>query len=451
MIDAMSHEYRHPLDVDLADFAGNLVGQGQRESLEDHLSRCLLCRIKVRRLQEAINGTPGNKPADELVADPSPETAAGLGFAVPGPIKADQPVPGEVWAAGADERLLLLVLRIHEDRVLAAPVTFDTAAADDETIILDASLSPVELPIAVYPMLAAEVPASFLVACFGRVAVGNKLADLLAGSLPGTSTGSPISGPTDPRLEFRQILADKLGALEGISPDPEMASDAPPPRPEHLASMLAAELHQRRGLVCKLHPISAWDGVPLAYSKAWTPVATVDEMGAVLVVFDTPSGLADDTDFDAAVSVLTRYNAIAVSVLASPINANAQLYDSATLHHSIGVPSGQAAAPRPLIAGLSAADAIAKFLDQNSVWTDAVPAGRATTSPTDVAAILARSTDSAIEQVVRQGRQARIKSKVAGYVSIELLTRDLENVLRRALSGELVADRIADLADRGEI
>ena len=45
MVDAMSHGYRHPLDVDLADFAGDLVDTMQRETLEDHLSGCLLCRI----------------------------------------------------------------------------------------------------------------------------------------------------------------------------------------------------------------------------------------------------------------------------------------------------------------------------------------------------------------------------------------------------------------------
>ena len=47
-------------------------------------------------------------------------------------------------------------------------MTFDTLAADDETIVVDASLSPFGMSVAVYPMLAAELPPSSLAACLAE-------------------------------------------------------------------------------------------------------------------------------------------------------------------------------------------------------------------------------------------------------------------------------------------
>jgi hypothetical protein len=454
MTDAMSHESRHPLDVDLADFAGDLVETAQKEPLEEHLSRCLLCRIKLRRLRDAIDEAPREQSATTTAAEGNHRTTTEFSLTTPGvsfqTVSEDPPAPGQLWAAGTGKRLLVLVLRERDGRVFVAPVTFDTAAADDETIVLAPALSPFEISIALYPMLAAEVPMSSLVACFGRAVEASDLDELLAGTLPGTTQGDPISGPTDPRIDFRQILVDDLGALEEVPADPEMAADAPPPRPENLASALAAELHDRRGLLCKLYRLSSWEGVAPAYSKAWIPVATVDELGTVIVVFDTPSGLTNDEDFDTAISVLTRYNASAVAVLSSSINSNAKLYDATTLSYSISVPSGQASSPGPLLSGLAPVDIIAKFLDQNSSWTENTWLPRASTTPSNVVGILADSATSAIEEVARQGRRARIGPKVAGYASIEHLAHDLENVLRSALSGQPVAQRLSDLAKQEE-
>jgi hypothetical protein len=452
MIDAMSHESRHPLDIDLADFAGDLVEAGQKEPLEEHLSRCLLCRIKVRRLRDAIDDTMQERSGTTTAGNHRATaefslTAPGVSFQT---VSADLPAPGQLWAAGNGKRLLVLVLREGGGRVFVAPVTFDAAAADDETIVLDAALSPFDISIALYPMLSAEVPISSLVTCYGRAVEDDDLDELLAGTFPGTTQGDPITGPTDPRLEFRQILVDALGALEEVPADPEMAADAPPPRPENLASALAAELHDRRGLLCKLYRLSSWEGVAPAYSKAWVPVASVDELGTVLVVFDTPSGLTNDKDFDTAISVLTRYNATAVVVLSSSLNTNAKLYDATTLSYSISVPSGQASSPGPLLSGLAAVDIITKFLDQNSSLTEDTWSPRASTTPSNVAGILAHSATSAIDEVVRQGRRARIGPKVAAYASIEHLARELENVLRSALSGQPVAQRLSDLAKQEE-
>jgi len=67
-----------------------------------------------------------------------------------------------------------------------------------------------------------------------------------------------------------------------------------------------------------------------------------------------------------------------------------------------------------------------------------------------VIATLSRSAASAVEEVVRAGRRAKIAPKAAGYASVELLARDLEDVLRGALAGDHVAQRLSDLAGRSK-
>src|SRR5271165_30755 len=450
MVDAMSHAVKHPLDIDLADFAGDLVEDARREALEDHLGGCRVCRIKVRRLRDALS----DQPKARFRARSGADVSAGLSVAAPqvsvADVRSGRPAPGQLWAAGNEERLLVLVLGERHGRVVVVPVTFDVGCADVETIVVPAALSPFEMAIAVYPALSVELPMFSLVACFGQVVEAGSVDRLLAGALPGTARGEPIDGPTDVRLEFRQMLADQLGALERIASGPGTAADAPPAGPERIASALAAELRDRRSQRCRLYRLSSWDGLVLPYWKGWTPVATVDELGMVLVVFDTRTGLASGDDFNAAVSVLTRYNATAVVVLATSLGPDAELFDAASLSYGIGVPSGEAIPPAPLLSGLAPADAIAKYLDQSSSWAQPAWPGRASTAPSDVIATLSRSAGSAIEEVVRAGRRAKIAPKAAGYASVEPLAQDVDDVLRGALAGEDVTQRLSDLADRSE-
>ena len=453
MANAMNHGFNHPLDVDLADLAEDLLAPSRREALEDHLSGCLLCRIKLRRLRDALDDrSVSSRLGTGATAGPATDSFPGL--SVPRPpavdIGADQLAPGQLWAAGAEQRMLVMVVRVAEERALVAPVTFDVFSADEETIVIDQALSPFDVSFAVYPSLAGELPKSMLSVCFGGLVEPVDVVELLVGALAGTTRGEPIDGPTDPRLEFRQLLADQLGSLEEIRPDPDTAADAPPIRPDRLASALAAELRSRRGDACRVRRTDSWEELLLAYSKGWTPVATVDEAGTILIVFDTPAGLVASDDFNAALAVLTRFNATAVVVLAISLTPYAEIFDPSSLSYGIGVPSGELSPPTPLLSGLAPVDAIAKFLDQNSAWSESSWPNRASTSPPDVTAILSRQASTAIEEVVRQGRRAKIAPKIAGYGSVAPLTGDLSRALQGALGGQLLAQRLLDLAERVE-
>ena len=167
-----------------------------------------------------------------------------------------------------------------------------------------------------------------------------------------------------------------------------------------------------------MRPLDDWGDVVLAHRAGWEPIAPIDEVGIVLVVFDTPHGLADDADFDAARSVLTRLNATAVVVLASGLSDLADVFDSSSLNHGIDAPSGRHTAPRPLISGLSPFDAIAKFLDQTTGVRAAAPAPRGPVTRVDVDDILREAAAAALADAVRQGARFKIVPKRRGYESL---------------------------------
>jgi hypothetical protein len=418
----------HPLDVDLADLADGILDDAQAAELEAHLVECLLCRVKRQRLRRA--------PPAGLT---SGEDLPSVRFAAPTAATGAEPAGGELWRvdAGLDERMIVLVLRAPvEDRVLAAPVTFDVEAADDETVVVDAAASPLGLPLAVYPRLATEVPRRVL---DGRLATGSGLgfADELAGR-----RGPAIVDASDPRLEVRQYLADRLGQLDEQLPDPGTAADAPPPRPEHLRSSLLDDLRLLRGDVCRARPLYGWADVVRAEESGWEPIAVLDEVGIVLVVFDTPHGLTDEGDFEAARSVLTRLNATAVVVLASAVSERAEVFDAPALHHGIDAPSGRRTPPRPLIANLSAFDAISKYLDQSTGARAAAPPSRGPVTRVDVDGILRDAAATSLADAARQASRFKIAPKRAGYQAAAADTERLQAALLRAFGRGSVAEAI---------
>jgi len=399
----------HPLDVDLADLAEGVLDGARAALVEAHLAGCLVCRARLGRLQEA--------PRVALHLDrPLPSPA----FAVPdfGADGVGEPAVGDLWLTGGDDRLLVLVLRVAGDRLLVAPATFDVEAADDETLVLDTA------GLAVHPRLAAEVPRSALAEWTGR-------ADL-ADARPGPA----IVDATDPRLEIRRLLADRLGTLEERPPDPDATADAPAPRPEHVWSALIGDLRSLRGRVCVVRPLVTWGEVLLAHRAGWEPVAIIDEIGIVLVVLDTPHGLADDDDFHVARAVLTRFNATALVVLAGSVSDTAEVFDSSSLNHGIDAPSGRHTSPRPLISGLSPFDAIAKFLDQSSGARAAMPAARGPMTRVDVDDILRDAAAAAIADTVRQGSRFKIAPKRRGYESVAGTEEGLAAALAHAFGAE---------------
>jgi len=403
----MTDRPAHPLDVDLADLVDGLVEADRAAELEAHVDGCLLCRIKRQRLRKAPPATLHLDRAFDAPRFPIPPLDA-VGAA---------PATGELWLAGAaghgDDRLLVLVLRTSGDRPLVAPVTFDVEAADDETSIVD--------DLAIYPRLATELPRSLLIQ---RVRAGLTTA--------GATAGPPIAGATDPRLEVRQCLADRLGSMEAARPGPRAA--------------LMADLRELRGRFCAVRALEDWGDVALGNHARWVPLFTIDEVGVVLVVLDTPHGLADDGDFNVARAVLTRFNATGLVVLSSSLSDSAEVFDAPSLNYGVDAPSGRLAPPRPLIAGLSPFDAISKFLDQTSGAKLGQTAARPPVERVDVNAVLREAGAAALAGAARQASRFKITPKRRGYESAPGMEAAFQAVLARALDGEEIGGVLVALA-----
>jgi len=426
-------EPAHTLDVDLADLADGVLDDARTAEVEAHLSECLSCRLKLERL---IGAPPSAPVLDRPLASPAFTVPNGGGDAGTGP-----PAVGDLWLTASEPRLLVVVLGGEEDRVLVAPVTFDVETADDETLVVAAEHSPLQTGLALFPRLATEVPRTVLgerIGSFGPAAV-------LAGALAIATSGPAIVDASDPRLEVRQHLADRLGSIEEQAPDPGTRSDAPGPRPEHLRSALIGDLRALRGHICTVRPKYDWGDVLAAHQAGWEPIATIDEIGVVLVVFDTPHGLVDDGDFHAARSVLTRFNGTALVVLARAVSDLAEVFDSAALNHGIDAPSGRHTPPRPLISGLAPFDTIGKFLDQNTGARAAAPASRGPVTRVDVGDILREAAGTALDEAVRQGARFKIAPKRRGYESLADVREPFEDALSRAFGTGSVVEGLADI------
>jgi hypothetical protein len=403
----------HPLDVDLADLVDGVLAAARAADVEAHLDGCLLCRLKRRRLEgtpsPAGSGTPLPAPAFTVVA-------GGTG---------GEPAVDDLWLAGGDDRLLVLVRAVAGDRVTVAPVTFDVEAADDEAVIVEQS--PFRTAVAVHPALATEIPRAALTAKVGTLALTGR-------------PGPPITGLSDPRLELRQHLASALAAFAEPTVVPE--AGAPPPRPEQVRSALIADLRDLRGRACAVRSLDGWGDLVLAEQRGWMPLATVDEVGVVLVVLDTPHGLEDELDFDAARSVLTRLNASALVVTTTALSELADVFDAAALHAGIDMPSGAHNPPRPLISGLVAFDAIAKFLDQHSGARAMSPPTRTAVTGVDVADVLRDAAAAAAADAARQGARFKIAPKRRGYESLAGAEDLLAAALAQAFEGGSVVEAL---------
>ena len=445
------HLLGHPLDVDLADLVDGVLDDDRAARVEAHLTECLSCRVKLDRLLGAAAAPP---VTDRSLPSPTFLVPTGEGGDANGPV-----TRGDLWLAGSDVRILVVVVDVVVDvrgdgdgdddgdgdggRILVAPVTFDIEAADDETRIVDGGDSPLQTALAVYPRLATELP---------REALGQRIATFGPGAVVADlgRPGAAIVDASDPRLEVRQHLADRLGSIEEQPPDPGTATDAPLLGPEHVRSSLISDLRALRGGTCSIRPLLDWGDVLPARRAGWEPIATIDEVGIVLVVFDTPHGLVDDADFDAARAVLTRSNGTALVVLARELSDLAEVYDSSSLNHGIDAPSGRHTPPRPLISGLSPFDAIAKFLDQTTGARATAPASRGPVTRVDVGEILREAAGAALVEAVRQGSRFKTVPKRRGYESLADDAEPFEAALGRAFGPGTVVEGLLDLAPRND-
>ena len=431
-----SYPASHPLDTDVLDFVEGVLDDAASRAVETHLTSCPLCRIKRQRLTgvapiELTDVRDVSAPEFGAIdIEDAPGTEAGR---------------GELWLTNADEAMTVLVRSVRDNDygVVVVPVTLDVEVADSAALILDESASPLAVPIAIYDRLAVSLPFSAL---SGRVVPLRSDIDLLvliAGE-PGVSRGSSLEGPTDPRLEVRQYLSDRLVALDPYDAD---AGDDDPPLPQSDADFRRSELRDelilRRGSSCKVEDLGLLPSLPET-PHTWSGLACVRDFNVRIIVIDTPSGLNDEHDYVSGQVLLTRLDGSAL-VVCSWYSDSTDLFDPATLFHAIELPDGNRAT-KPLISGLSLPDTIAKFLEQKRSIVSLTNTSGSHAARVDVQEILAEQVAGAVDATLSRASRLGLEKR-AGYLALEGHADGLAEVLKTALETDFDPQSIVALLE----
>lgn len=149
------------------------------------------------------------------------------------------PARGQLWrAAWEGVTQLVVVLRVTEpEAALVAPVTIDPPAADDGSVILDATVTVLGQSATVWGGLAHTVPFLVFDLMIGGVnpavvdAAERVAVDGDSGSLPpGVRAGAPVESSFDLAAEIRAELSDRLEDLADAGWAPETSGPARPLR-----------------------------------------------------------------------------------------------------------------------------------------------------------------------------------------------------------------------------
>ena len=429
-----SHPTSHPLDTDLLDFVEDGLDDAARRAVETHLADCLLCRIKRQRLTGVspieLTEVRGIRVPEfgTIEIEDAPGTAAR---------------PGELWLTASDEATMVLVrtVRDHDYGVVVVPVTLDVEVADSGAFLLDTSVSPLAIPIAIYDRLPVSLPSSALSGRVMPLRVGVDLLALEAGE-SGISRGSPLEGSDDPRLEVRQYLSDRLVALDSYEAD-DGTDEAHSSDPNSRLATLRDGIVLRRGPSCDVEELESLPSLAETPST-WRGFACVKEFTLRIVVIDTPGSLKHERDYRCAQVLLTRLDGSAL-VVCNWQSDSADLFDAPTLFHAFELPDG-ARASTPLISGLSLVDTIAKFLEQKRVMISILGTSGPHAARVDVQEILAEQVAEAVDATV--GRASRLGvEKRAGYMALEGLGSGLTEVLRTALDVDFDPQVVVELVE----
>lgn len=346
----------HPLDIDLFGLVVGDLNATIAAGLTEHLATCLLCRVRIARIRRG-NAVPAAPPVGVDFPTVSPRVLAALESSA----RPELIATGQIWLAGDSHRLLVWVRAVESGAVIAHPITLDIDAADDTALIID------EVPAlghsgAVVTSIVGTVPESQLVSYIGDLDISADVQRLRDAATLGTSvldlrTGLPITGPTDERLEFRQLVADDLAALDLIEEEHddenyhEGHSDTPEAAAREMVDALRSDLLSRRGPNCEVRTVL--DDLLLgsvAQTKGCVPVVVVSELTAsiLLVTGVDPVAWVVQNQVDASKLLrLSRTTVLAVAEQLRPFDT--WLFEERHLHPARELPQAAAlVAPRPM-------------------------------------------------------------------------------------------------------
>jgi hypothetical protein len=212
-----------PIDQDGPEAVGDveLVESGEFAAVRAHLSDCVACRVRFTRLQRAgeFEG-PSESVLSHLIAD-SPVLTEDVRTFI-STVSRDSVEPGEVWKVGVDDAVLVWVRRIvNRSTIDVIPLVFDTAMADNESILIAADRTPLAMPLAALTSIRIQIHADTFVNKIGNLDIAEPVEAVLAASRSAQphrveGVGLPIEDRDDPRIEYRQLINDILSDLTPV-------------------------------------------------------------------------------------------------------------------------------------------------------------------------------------------------------------------------------------------
>jgi hypothetical protein len=448
----MEQRFAHPLDIELLSFVLGDADVALAAEVEDHLGTCLLCRIHTARIRRSgVNATAAAAGTYDF-----PTVAAEV-LAVLDPKQRPNTIePGQVWLAGNPNRLVVFIDSVDTDdnvaNVFAA--TLDVDAADHTSLITP--LPRLDRPMAVFTSVGGTVAFDRLDHYIEDLAIHDQIEQLIEatdnGTTPaGLTVGAPILGGTDERLEFRQLLADDLAALDPITgesdpPADEPAVDGLDEFDQIVSGMrdeLSADLATRRGAWCEVTKVDEFLVGSLARSMSLLPVATVQELTCRVLVVSSDIGPTWATiNPQDAYKLLLQSGASTLAVAAQREPYDTCIFEPPLLREAFELPdAGTKLPPRAIWEARPMIKALFDYLDDGVLKIEpASPPQRAPSTP-DLSAHLPTQTQAAIEDL------KKIRSMQGKHRALKRLSDQDAVQLATALS---VSDHLDDVLDRIE-
>ena len=418
----------HPSLEELRDAL--LRGKNPTE-IQDHLASCLACRIAYSRIAQ-IDGmqSPATDSVQRIV-DAS-EVVPGI-HALADAVVTNSPESGELWRVGRSEAQLAWVRNnLHDGAVDVVPVVLDVELADEYSLLVPASASPLSANLAAVVTLRTHVHQDAFIDRIGRLDITSDIEEVIAAQREGRSSladvGPKIEIEDDERLEYRQALRDLLADLSpsvwltsAESAEQTLLSDSrykvlkgdsqwfEREVTERLPSARCFQLEQDRFEFGSNDAVAAF--VKVAYLDTAVVVVTVESLERAQTSMSALASACDN-------AVRSSPDADAICVTERGGDWTSVLFSRASLRHAVELPTGNEAGPVPVIAGLGVMDTLWKHLEGSiSAWeaTENAPGGLGSV---DVASMATRHVHASIGSIESQGQRAIQEAKKATWATL---------------------------------
>lgn len=402
----------------------------------EHLEECLACRVRLSRIREAAGLEPARSDSLQRIVQAS-TPLPDLLTSIVADSQDRTPQPNDIWRVGRSEALLVWVRKVFEDGAVdVVPLVLDVDLADQESVIVDAELTPLATETAAMVALRTHVHIDSFLNRVGsvdiRAAVNEVMTAVREGRRPsGVRVGPPIVDDDDQRLEYRQALRDLLGVLtpsvwleahESFDEDTDTATEQTPGQSPHGLDTIESHLDERlSGLQLReveQQRVTVDGSVHLTSLRMITCLDTT----VLIAILDGRdlSKFPEITAIAEACQELTHTEPIVDAVVvAIPVGDwQAVLFTRAHMRPAVELPGGTLKGPIATLEGYGLVDTVCKYFEGVvTAWEVTEPVSDRI-GMSDLHQTAARHARASIEEITEAGKRAHQPAKQAGWQSL---------------------------------